>query len=244
MVNYVEYYRFLDLHQKEEEVTVESIKREFRCSDEEAFRIASGTSEVAKSDFTVEQAITNLNNQKFKVQLEYVELRFVQFMGIESTMMHYKSMATLADRVLKYIVRPEDEEEFQESNTEVVGSHIIEMNAKYLVPIVTELLRRREMFHQREFVGVFFKKRDEDAEDSEEGQEVDESLSSLSKVDQKYYWYNIMDDLAKGDVLKHEAVLQLEMGFIAPKVAKDRTYDRIEYAQQKSEAAKMKSRSR
>ena len=54
----------------------------------------------------------------------------------------------------------------------------------------------------------------------------------------------MLDELAKGDVTKHEHILQLPMGTVAPKVAKDRVYARLEYKRQKAEEARMRSRSR
>ena len=245
MVNYIEYYRFISLLEKKPTPSIEDIMSEFRVDEREATRLVEGVAEVFESDFTAEQAITNLNNQKFKVTLDYIELRFVQFMIIESTMMNYSTLERLGDAVLKAVIRPIDEVEFLDSNTKTVSEAILAMNAKYLIPVATEVLKRRQNFHQRQFSGVFFKKTEE-KEENEETEEAEEEKvdKEAESVDKKYYWYNLLDELAGGNVLNHEKVMQLEMGFVAPKVSKDRTYARIEYKRQKSEAARMKLKSR
>ena len=244
MVNYKHFFEISAMVRGHEELTVEIVARRLRLPEEEAASIVEGV--LGIEELSLEDSLEWMEDRGLKVFLDIIKMRFVQFMMVESTMQNSKSPVATAEAILSAIVRPSEETDITDTNTLEMRAELNNIPAEVIVPIFNEFNKRRDVFHNRTFSGVFYKKKEplKDGQVEEEEADLAPEEKERARVQKNYHWYNLMDDLSGNDVLKHEAIMQLSMGLVAPKVAKDVTYQRLEYKEQRRQQAKMKSRAR
>jgi len=242
MVNYKDFYKVIDLIRRDEDLSIEEIGRYLRLSEEEAAKVIQSV--ISMEPYSIEDAVDILEDMGYKTSLSVIDFKFAQFMMVESTIQNSKAPEVIAENILTAIIRPIDEDLILDSNTIRIKKELNEMSMEYLAPVLEEFYKNRDHFHNTQFSGVFYKKddpnKDEDAEEPEQSPEDKER----ARVDKNYHLYNMMDKLAGEDVTKHEQIMQMSMSLIAPKIAKDMAYERLEYKRMARENAKNRARRR
>lgn len=193
---------------------------------------------MAQAELNNESVLDYLNNQ-FRVYDRF-DITFGQLFVFESVMYRDKLSATQKSLTLcQTFLRPKDEAIYDNSDVDKEQAHkkaILAIPAEYLSIFISIIMDKRSEFHDRKYEGVFYRPQREIEEEKkaaeEAGTKYDEndsdSLAGRDAFEYEYYWLNILDDLAKNNVLNYGPVMELDVRSAASWCAREKTRIKIE----------------
>lgn len=188
---------------------VESVR--IRRKIEESYPVRQIKVDYDSLDFTVHKRVFDLVLGQF-VMIEQI------FTGKNPLPKYIQDLS-----ILSLIMRPKHHLEFDNTNErdEVENrKKIMELPLDVAMSVLSDFIDDRNRVLFQEFKGVFY---DPDAEKEEEDEEVDEDFKKANdfeyKFKEQWYWYNIVRNLAKEDVLKYDKIYMLKMETVLPELS-------------------------
>lgn len=178
-----------------------------------------------ESTYPIKPRPYNVKEMDFNVYTKVFDLVLGQFIMIEQIFTGRAGVQNnLIDyNILKLILRPKQDVLFDNTNFEKEQENdkkILAMDVVDAISILSDFIEDRNRVLFQEFKGVFY---DPDAEKEDADEEVDEEFKKANdfeyKFKEQWYWYNIVRNLAKEDVLRYDKIYMLKMEAVLPELS-------------------------
>lgn len=168
------------------------------------------------------------------------DLTLGQFIMIEQIMtgkFKFKRDVDMEIELSKYILRPEGEKEFDNTNKDTERKNvedILNTPVQSFYNAVNKFIEDRENVLFKKFAGVFYETQsDEEDEDTA----IDTQAQQDASFQQQWYWYSIVRQLAQEDIRRYDEIYMLRMKTVLPEMSYLAQKNKIEAAQQRASAA-------
>jgi hypothetical protein len=196
-------------------------------------RAISDTYPLQSSDEVTEEI-----KERFRVYDSVFDLVLGQFIMIEQILtgkFKFKYEHEQDLELMTYILRPVEEEEFDNNNSVKEAEHreaILNTPVQDLYNVVNKFVKNRELVLFKQFSGVFYATAD-DSDDSE-----DFSTPTPDELfNQQWYWYTIVRSLAQEDIRRYDEIYMLKMSTVLPEMSYLAQKNKIEAANARQQAA-------
>ena len=253
-MNIVEYLKTAEFSRSNEgNMDVRTYAMMMGVSQAEAINVRAefmrqATMSIASSE---DEVLEHLNN-KYRVYDDFM-ITFGQLFVLESTMYrHSASMPEKALTLCQVLLRPKDEEVYDNSDAakEVAHKNMLLEEEGWLMSVFAErMFEKRKDFHEKRYEGVFYRPQKEVEEERESlGDEYEpedpSTFSGRDAYEYNYYWLNILDDLAKNNPLNYAPIMDLDVRTAAAWCARERTRIKVENNEAKEQELLRKANQR
>jgi len=192
----------------------------------------------SQTTYPVKQNIKKHSSDK-KIYLRVDSLVLGQFIMLEQII---TGKTKLADHqvdfeIAKLVIRPSSHQVFDNEDIDSEKSNtqdILDMDVLEVYWVLEHFIENRNNTLFKEFSGVFYDQKEEDAEDDEE------VVTSNLLFSQQWYWYSIVRMLANEDITKYNDIYMLSMSVVLPEMSYIAQRSKIESASQRQQEAMRK----
>jgi hypothetical protein len=188
----------------------------------------------------VKSSVMDNGISKFKEITDLNKISFGHFILIEKILDLAIDSDAKVKMVSPIILRPLGEPKLDNEDRIKEQNHVDNVedeNVGNIYGAFNRFMEIRKTFLYKTYNGVIYGTLDEDDEDDddeEEGTSTNSGSSARAFHTKKFFWQEMIDSVANGDIFKHSQVVELMMYVVMPHLAQKRSLGIVEYLEHKA----------